>query len=162
MRVVIIRHGRAHHLGDAGANTDEARMLTQPGREQVQRVAQALKRLEPDIELVLTSPYTRAVETAMITATVLGLEIEQIDDLASGARVEPIVQMLTERKERTVALCGHQPTLGELIAYTSVGNKHPMHLKPAGMACLEFGRTIDRGCASLEWLLQPSQLEELA
>ncbi len=162
MRVVVIRHGRAHHLGEVGANTDEARMLTPPGREQVQRVAQALKRLEPDIEIVLTSPFTRTVETASITATVLGAEIEQIDELASGARVKPIVRLLAERKERTVALCGHQPTMGELIAYASVGDKHSMHLQPAGMACLEFGRTIDRGCASLEWLLQPPQLEQLA
>ena len=161
MRVAVIRHGQSHNLGENGITTDHERTLTPAGRQQVHHIGKALKQLEPDIRLILTSPYVRAVETATIIASVLGVDIEKVEDLESGAKAKRVLRMLSGRSEDYVAICGHQPTLGEVIAEACTGERIPMHLKPAGMARLDFATRVQPRDARLIWLMQPAQLEKI-
>ena len=161
MRVIVVRHGPAHNLGEGGSTTDESRTLTPTGQELVKRCAFGLQRIQPRLNRIFTSPYKRAVETAQIIQTGFDCEVETVEELGSGTKTKFILRMLAKRREEQVAIIGHQPTMGELIAVASIGEHAPMFLKPSGMACLEFGTRIEPGGAALLWLMQSKHLEML-
>lgn len=158
MRLIIMRHGVAHELGQDGSTTDADRTLTPKGIEEVQRVAESLKQIESDLQVVLTSPYQRARQTSSHVADLYGINVESEETLESGTKPKPLLRMLAGRRETCLMVCGHQPTLGQLISLACLGEKHTFYLKPAGMACVVFEDKIEPGSAYLEWLMQPKQL----
>ena len=83
--MILIRHGESEFNAvfnrtriDPGIQDPK---LTERGREQVRRAADDLRRQDRPIRRLVTSPYTRALETAAIIAEALELPVE----------VEPIV-----------------------------------------------------------------------
>lgn len=77
---LIMRHGEADHnvLGICSSDSEKQKghHLTARGREQVRASAEHLK--GEGIDLLFTSPFVRAQESAKIVAEVLGLTSEQI------------------------------------------------------------------------------------
>lgn len=84
--MLLIRHGQSHfnvHFNRTGRDPGiPDPHLTEEGREQVRRAALALQRAERPVKRLLTSPYTRALQTAEIIAGILKLPID----------VEPLVR----------------------------------------------------------------------
>jgi phosphohistidine phosphatase len=70
MQVHLLRHGTAEEINPGGS--DAERRLTPAGRGEVRRAAECARRARVAPTLILSSPYVRAVETAEITAAVLG------------------------------------------------------------------------------------------
>lgn len=68
MNLTVIRHGTA----EAHAALDCYRALTVGGRDEVRRVAMTLVGRVPAPDLILSSPYVRAVQTAELVASVVG------------------------------------------------------------------------------------------
>lgn len=113
MRLFLLRHAEA----EPDALTDAERALTDLGREQAARVGEFCRRhsLRPD--LVLSSPFRRALETARPVAEATGAECVVEGFLASGMRADDALRELTTyRRARGVMLVGHQPDLGWLAA----------------------------------------------
>jgi phosphohistidine phosphatase len=117
MRITLIRHG------DAGedAPRDEERTLTKVGRSEVQRVAAALERGGVHFGAIVASPLVRAVQTAEITAAVLGFRGRVIvsDRLvpdAFPAGVMSLLATLTSAGKKSVALVAHEPVLSRVAA----------------------------------------------
>ena len=163
MDVIFIRHGSAE---PAGAGGDEARQLTNQGREEVATTAAALKGLIKKLDLVLTSPLVRAVQTAEIVAEAFGAAVEQDELLAPPARPKPLRRRLDELSRRplaAVALVGHAPSLdeyvGDLVAgTTAIG----LSLPKSGSACVSLPEPgADEG-PELRWLLRRKHLALLA
>ena len=77
LRIVLVRHGEPHR--GTGAKSLEDYGLTDVGRAQVESLS---RRLTFPIDLIVTSPLPRAIETAGIIAKNLGLgKPEVIDEL---------------------------------------------------------------------------------
>jgi phosphohistidine phosphatase len=70
MRLYILRHGQAGP--SQPGESDDARTLTNEGREEMRRIARRLAALGIDVDVILTSPLPRAKETAEIAAEALG------------------------------------------------------------------------------------------
>lgn len=115
MDLYILRHGTAE-AGLPGG--DAGRTLTRDGKSDIRLVARWLKSIAVTPDLIATSPFARAKETAAITATVLGYtaRIEIWDDLAPGNPVSRIIHRLSESGKNTVIVIGHEPTLSTLIS----------------------------------------------
>lgn len=114
MQLYILRHANA----DTEAATDEARELSEKGREQARKVARfcALHGITPDV--IFSSPLIRAQQTAKPVAKELGMEVTTVRWLACGATPVGILgQLAAFGESATVMLVGHQPDLGELIAH---------------------------------------------
>src|ERR1700686_4214330 len=71
MDIWLLRHAVAEEVSASGRDADRA--LTPDGLRRAERVARGLAALEPSIDLVLTSPYRRARQTAEPAARALGL-----------------------------------------------------------------------------------------
>ena len=167
MELYVIRHAIAQPLGQQNDFTDEKRALTSEGRDRMREAAKGLRKLEVELDLMLTSPLVRAVETAEIVAAAFGLgkkEVEQTANLAPGASID---ELFAEIKRRTgaesIALVGHQPDLGELIsAIVCGGDGFAIQLKKGSVCLINVTETVPTLRGELMWLLTPKQLRLLA
>ena len=142
MDLFLVRHAVAQPR-DAGW-TDEARPLTPDGAAKMKRAVVGLGKLRVGFDLVLHSPWKRAVQTAKLMMP-LGSGRTATDWLAMA----PTLELLAEAAEAPrVALVGHEPWMGELCAWLVTGDMAlgPQFLfKKGGVAHLE-GRCEPSGC----------------
>ncbi|MEN9208183.1 MAG: phosphohistidine phosphatase SixA [Gloeomargarita sp. GMQP_bins_69] len=162
MKLYLIRHGIAQE--PEPDQPDSQRVLTKEGYKKTRAVAQRLVELGVQVDVILTSPYLRASQTAVICHE-------------AGMGPMPVVhealqpdgdwhQWLTWWQEwldqggGPVALVGHQPDLGhwaERLVWGEARDK--LVLKKAGVVLLELpdqGSPV--GQAQLLWLLPPKVL----
>ncbi|HEV2235464.1 MAG TPA: histidine phosphatase family protein, partial [Ktedonobacterales bacterium] len=74
MRLYFLRHGQAGNP-DEWPHDDDERPLTRRGMAETAAAALGMRWLDLRIALVLSSPYVRAHQTALITAGELGLGV---------------------------------------------------------------------------------------
>jgi len=154
----ILRHGKA--LDSAPGGVDSERRLTSEGEEQIRKLARRLCQLEVQLDLVMTSPFMRALKTAEIVVDEFGgrKKLEVNEDLAVGGNPEWVVRRLNERHKtaQCVMLVGHEPFLSRLIGVLLAGNTPlPLELKKGGLCKLAIERLRFGPCATLQWLLSP-------
>lgn len=111
MDVFVVRHAKAgsrrRFEGD-----DELRPLSRNGRAQAKALAEQLA--HRDIARVLTSPYTRCIETVAPLAHQLGVDVEIEDVLAEGADWSYSLAIIEQATVPTV-LCSHGDVIGDLM-----------------------------------------------
>ncbi|HVL59633.1 MAG TPA: histidine phosphatase family protein, partial [Burkholderiaceae bacterium] len=75
MRLLLIRHAiaEASEAFAASGRPDEERPLTDRGRRRMRANALGLSLLVPSLDLLVSSPYRRAADTAAIVAAALEL-----------------------------------------------------------------------------------------
>jgi phosphohistidine phosphatase len=121
-----------------------------------------MKALGLGFDLILSSPYVRARETAEIVAR--SLKLEKHLQLASELEVESTPQGLVRGLGRRdlpqrVLLVGHEPLFSETISLLLSGQSSlDLTMKKGGLARLTVDRLKAGRCAVLEWLLTPKQL----
>src|SRR5687768_492507 len=112
MKLFFLRHGIAEDR--RSGFPDEQRRLTAEGIDEMRDVGQGMKALGLQFEAILTSPLTRARETAELAARALGQEdrLHEEPRLASGATFSAFEAALQGRSPRdSVLLVGHEPDL---------------------------------------------------
>jgi phosphohistidine phosphatase len=135
--------------------------LTEEGIEKTKQVAKGLAALGVTADLLLSSPYVRAAQTAEIFAAALDYakqKIRRTDLLLPGAEPSLLFRELAkDRQASSIFLFGHAPQLDDIVA-TALGSKrHITSLKKAGVALLELKR-ISPPIAALIWLATPKLL----
>ena len=164
MILYIIRHAIAEQAGHAD---DSQRALTDKGRKKLRKIAKGLKALEKPIDLILTSPYLRATQTAEIMAKALHLEADRIvetDHLAPAGFPDKLIDMINETygEVENIAIIGHEPYLSSLASMLIAGDPDlSLILKKGGICCLSIEKLEYARCANLNWLLSPAQLVEI-
>ena len=63
MELILIRHAEAAALGDATITRDADRPLTETGRRQCEAMGRALKKLNVQLDALVSSPLLRAKQT---------------------------------------------------------------------------------------------------
>lgn len=164
MELYIVRHGIAIDRQDPKCPADPDRFLTEEGIEKTTEVAKGLAKISEAPDLVLTSPYVRAVQTAEIVGEALEYskqKIRKTEALLPGAEPLQLFRELTKEKDLSaVFVFGHAPHLDELIA-TAVGSKHHISaLKKAGVALVELKRLTPPN-GQLVWLATPKLLRKV-
>lgn len=129
MELYFLRHGRSVPRSDWTVD-DALRPLTDEGRAAMVREAATLARLGLEPDVILTSPFLRARETAQIAASALGIleRLETDDRLSSGFGPKQLRKVLRDHADAArVMLVGHEPdfsqTIGKLTGGTVVCGK---------------------------------------
>lgn len=143
MELLILRHAIAFPRDAKRWPDDSQRPLTMEGVKRARRAAAGLKRIAARPALVLTSPLVRARDTAAIFAQAARWpEAEHCDALTPGAPPEAMLEVLRRRGARAgcVAVVGHQPHLGRLLALCLRGDAHSQAfaLKKSAVVCVRF------------------------
>jgi len=164
MELYIVRHGIAIDREGPKCPPDPERFLTEEGIEKTKQVARGVAGLGVSPDLLLSSPYVRAMQTAEIFASALECskqKIRKTELLLPGAEPLQLFRELSRDKDLSVVLVfGHAPHLDDLLA-TAIGSKHHItSLKKAGVALIEL-RRIAPPNGELVWLATPKLLRKL-
>lgn len=158
----FIRHGIA--VDRQAGIADEVRSLTPNGITKTQRVAQRLCDLGLQFDHLLTSPLTRAQQTAdILQAAGLSSSAQEFLPLQPGGNLLDWLTWLELRQTtgqtagQTVALVGHEPDLSQWAQQLVTGSdRHQWILKKAGIIGLQIPNADQAiGQSQLFWLSPP-------
>ncbi len=159
MEIWLLRHATAEERSDSGKDPD--RTLTEDGHKRAREVARGLAELETGIELVLTSPYARARQTAepVVRALKLTDRIRETQALEPESDPEEILEEVRAEKVEAILLVGHEPHLGALLGRLVAGRPGlEIPMRKAAAARLSWSGS---GAATLRALLPSKVLARL-
>lgn len=166
MQLLLIRHAIAEEreIFSHTGKEDRFRPLTDEGRRKMKLAAQGLCRILPRIDLLVTSPLTRAAQTGAVLDSVFGgLDVLEIEELAPGATPGAFLLWLRRRSDTTIAAVGHEPSLGQILSWLLAGTERRLLVfRKAGACLLDIPAEPTAGSATLLWALTPAQLRRLA
>jgi phosphohistidine phosphatase len=167
MNLYILRHGIAVERGTPGFDSDADRPLTAKGKRLVRQIAEAMREMELSFDLIFSSPFPRARQTAEIVAAVFKRQkkLACSNELTPGGNAKSLVGHLNKIKPppENILLVGHEPYLSRFIGLLSAGNADmEIDLKKGGLCKLEVESLRHGRCAKLAWLLTPRQMKLMA
>src|SRR5215831_16802029 len=139
MKLLLIRHAIAEEREDFAktGKDDRLRPLTDDGRKKMKQVARGLREVAPEIDLLATSPLTRAAQTGAIVDSVYGgLKEVEIDQLSPGAQPADFLRWLRKQKHETIAAVGHEPGISLLLSWLLTGGERRIFSFRKGGAAL--------------------------
>ena len=163
--LTIIRHAKAE---PAIPNIDDFdRVLSPRGVKDIKRIAKILVKLEPPIDLIVSSPAMRARQTAeMLVARIEHQHPILWKGAIYGGGVHTLLTILRGLPEDAthVALIGHNPGSEMLVGGLSSGAPHHLavHMPTAAIANLQleifWWSKVRWGCGQLDMLVKPKIL----
>ena len=166
MKLLLLRHAIAEDQGDFArtGKDDRLRPLTDEGRKKMKQGAKGLREILPEVDLLATSPLTRAAQTGAIVDSVYGgLAEVEIEELSPEATPTDFLRWLRKQKAGTIAAVGHEPSISLILSWLLTGTERRIFSFRKGGACLvEFAGEVGGGTATLLWALTPGQLRDLA
>jgi len=150
----FLRHGEAE---PHDARPDADRGLTEHGEEQSRCAGRALVALEITVQLVLTSPRIRALDTARLACLQLGSDFVVDDALSSGFALDDAIELAAGAGEaKRVLFVGHDPDFTQVVSDLTGAR---VDFKKGGVAGVRM-RGSRRG--ELIVLLRPRELARIA
>lgn len=152
MLIFFLRHGDASSDSRYG---DSERPLTDLGVRQATMVGTLLRRMDPAVELVLSSPLKRARDTAScVLAAVKNQQILISDFLLNGSDPRQLFEQLNTLKVQSVLLVGHEPSMSEMISLLIGGNTNvEIEIRKCSVALVECPTPIQKGAGLLKFLI---------
>lgn len=152
MLIYLLRHAEAEML----AASDQARRLTPKGDEQALRVGKFCKRQGIEPAVILSSPVTRAVQTAKLVAKSLpGAELIEVPWAKCG--MDPwaaMDELKAYAKFPSVMLVGHQPDLGGLAAaLLGMDNVQALRVRKALLMGIDASQGLGTGRGTLQFFV---------
>lgn len=166
MKLLIIRHAIAQEREDFAktGQDDSLRPLTDEGIWKMERVVRGLRVATRTLDVLGTSPYRRATQTADIVAKGYpNARIETVEALTPDTPFNAFVHWLRAIDGAdTVAAIGHEPHLSALTTWLLAGDDQAfLSLKKGGAVMVEFEGQPRQGNGLLLWALSPALLRRL-
>jgi phosphohistidine phosphatase len=152
----FLRHGYAGHWSSAA--DDDERRLTGAGIEALRAAAPIWRRLNLRPDLVLSSPLSRALQTAKLFMEGMSMPGEPVvdDRLRPGADWGDLARAMAAHPEaRRVMFVGHDLW----IAARVLTGASSVRLRKGGIVCIEFPGVPEPGSGELAWLIDPDLYE---
>ncbi len=116
MDLYLLRHGEAEPRSASVA--EASRQLTAKGRSDVGRVITRAQTAKVKPDLILSSPYARARQTADIAAKLLKVKVEESRHLLPSVEPHLIWDELREHADAAqIILVGHEPHMSRLASF---------------------------------------------
>ena len=166
MNLIVVRHALAEDREDfAKKNKDDSlRPLTVKGKKRLKKVLDEMTQSLSSVDLIVTSPYVRAKQSAQIVQEKIRAKIVEAAELVPHSPPQAFVKWIKSQgaDKKTIVAVGHEPQLSLLISYLLAGkNQSFVELKKSGMASLEISSAedIETQPARLNWLVSPKLLD---
>ena len=162
--VMLLRHAIAEEQSSSGRDDD--RRLTGEGKRKLREVVAGMRALDLPVDLVLSSPLRRAVETAeiVIDAYEAKPQMQITPALAPGAGPDAVIAALADvGRPSGMVLVGHEPDLAALASTLLVGTPGLLHMgfRKAGLAGIMVAALPPRAAGALEFFMTPQQLRRI-
>ena len=155
MNLYLIRHSITENITMDKKDFD--RELTEEGKFVIKKTSEAWKNYIGNVDVVLTSPLRRAIQTAEIISTNLQEKQNLIKDnnLGTGSRTADLIDLLNSLEYKNVVVVGHQPDLSQHINNFCGTGSFNLAFPPASLAKIEFDNTIKYGRGRLIYFIPP-------
>lgn len=154
MILYFLRHGLAFDR-EQWQKSDDLRPLTSKGMKNMVRQAEFMRGLKLKLQVIITSPLTRAFQTADIVAKKLDLHHELVQDerLGPGFDIDRLVEVLKDHPDaQQVMLVGHEPDFSVTISALVGGGS--LVLKKGALARVDI-ISQEPLQGDLVWLIPP-------
>lgn len=161
MILYFLRHASAgEHL--ATPKKDEKRALDQLGVEQCGYIGRALAALDVHVDVIVSSPLKRCMQTASLVGNEIGYEGKLIADvgLRPEAKLADFRKLLEKHaRAEAVMVVGHNPNLSQFLGsmISDSACEASLELKKGSVAKVEMRRTA----GTLQWCVTPKILRTL-
>lgn len=155
MNLYLIRHSIAENISFDKKDFD--RELTEEGKFVIKKSSEAWKNYVGNVEVILTSPLIRAIQTAEIISSTLQ-EIPNLikdNNLGTGSRTADLIDILNSLEYKNVVVVGHQPDLSQHINNFCGTGSFNLAFPPASLAKIEFENSIKYGRGKLIYFVPP-------
>ena len=157
MEVYLLRHGIAED--DSASGRDSDRQLTDEGRQKLRSVLQAAAGAGVSPELIVSSPYVRARQTAEIARKVLGLE----EDLQFSQTLVPEGEprdvwseiRTVYRHAGSLLLASHEPLMSRCAGYLLGSPRLYIDFKKGAIMRIDIDNFGLEPHGALRWMLVP-------
>jgi len=164
MDLILVRHAIAFERDPLRWPDDSERPLTPAGTATFEQVASGLRQVVKSVDVMLSSPFVRAMQTARILEDVARwpkLEICEVLE-PSHDPLEVIAYLREHHPSGVVALVGHEPLMGELAGTLLSGaGGAAQPFKKGGAACFRSIQDTPGGLMMLRWWLPPKVARKL-
>ena len=166
MLLYLVRHAIAYDGNPRLWPDDRDRPLTRAGQRRFRKAARGLRALVQPVDVVLSSPYVRAWQTARILQRVARWPApEPLPALESGNDPSTVLAAIGPYGVAgALALVGHEPGLHRLAALLldGAGGGVTVVFRKGGVACLQLEGPPAPGGATLLWHATPRLLRAAA
>jgi phosphohistidine phosphatase len=149
-----MRHANAGVFRENPA-LDAKRGLVKEGKEQCMLMARMLSALKVQVDVIVSSPLKRSMQTAQFVGTELGYDgkVEISSALAPNADFAAFQDMLAKYAAREGLLAvGHNPILFQFLGRLITGNGGAaIRMRKGSIARVD----LDHHPARLQWLIDP-------
>lgn len=123
MHLYLVRHGRAEDRERWDPANDHLRPLTLDGKNRLRKSTRTMKALDVLPARILTSPLTRARQTADILAEGLGCPVEETEALVYFG-VGTLTDILADcTDDASLMLVGHEPDFSTVVEMVTGGGR---------------------------------------
>ncbi|HEY1985490.1 MAG TPA: phosphohistidine phosphatase SixA [Terracidiphilus sp.] len=154
MNLYLMRHANAG-LNRPNPLIDNKRGLIKEGKEQCMLMARLLSAFKVQVDVIVSSPLKRALQTAQFVGTELGYDakVEISPALGPDADYPAFQALLANYSNREGVLAvGHNPNLFQFLGRLVTGNGGAnLRMRKGAIARVE----LDRHPPQLQWLIDP-------
>ena len=163
MDVYVLRHGVADERDYRKYPDDDLRPLIPEGIDKLTRQAKGLKAAGLSLDLVISSPLVRAVQTAEVIMAGLEIasELAYSEALVPEAHPYLLLEELANKHSgvERVMVVGHEPHMSSFVSMVVSGDQGGfIHLKKGALCKLRIPRLDGVKSGWLEWLMTPDQM----
>ncbi|RLE05072.1 MAG: phosphohistidine phosphatase SixA [Candidatus Aminicenantes bacterium] len=153
MKVYLVQHGDS-----VSKDVDPTRPLSEKGRNDVEKVAEFIKKTGLKVTVIEHSGKTRAAQTAeILNSRITSVKgIIKKDGISPNDPVEPLFEELKEAEEDRM-IVGHLPFLGKLATRLLGGTEEQnfVAFQQGGVVCIEKGEGKNW---QIRWMVIPGLL----
>jgi phosphohistidine phosphatase len=162
MNLYLIRHGDAVPVGGS-IQHDADRVLSPQGREDALAMGATLAKAGAPVSAILTSPLTRAVETAELLAGKLpsNPRIIQSEHLTPGFGQRILLDQLNSLHHEGIIVIGHQPDMSSFLSYLVGDGETVVEMTTCAAALVRLSKPLNPHGGVLRWLLTPDLVRAL-
>lgn len=163
MEIIIVRHALAEEREDFAKKglEDQFRPLTLKGRKRMQKVCMQMKDFIKDVDVIVTSPFTRAAQTAQILSQFYpGKKVIEIPEMVPQSPPQALLKWIRTqgRNHKRIMIVGHEPHLSVFASFMLTGKAESfIDLRKSGILSLEIESfaQADAGGAELMYSIPP-------
>jgi len=160
MNLYLMRHANAG-LTRPNPLLDKKRGLIKEGKDQCMLMARVLNTLKVQVDVIVSSPLKRALQTAQFVGTELGYDakVEISPALTPDADYSAFLDLLAKYADREgVLVVGHNPNLFQFLGKLVTGNGGAnLRMRKGSVARID----LDRHPPQLQWLIDPRMARAL-
>jgi phosphohistidine phosphatase len=153
MNIYLIRHGDAEAI--SSSKSDHDRELTSKGRESIKKAAAGWKKIIHNFDLITSSPYKRALQTAEIIAHVYNYMDKIVTDkkIASGSKSHDLIDFIKSQDENNIAIVGHEPDISRNLSALVSSSEMYCEFKKGTIAKINFEGKVRQSGGILEFII---------